>query len=539
MRPAFDRLHDVVRDGLSPIPLIEKQKRPAITHYQQFSAFRANKETLKYWSKRFPNMNVGIMLGLASGRLHVLDPENPEMLTHVLDEWQRWDLPSTRIVQSGSDDPGGHVAFRLCTILEPFQKTEGENVVLELLTGAKPHSFIVAPGSLHPSTGRPYTIINDDPITTIEADQIESLEGCLNALGLPFVDYAQRIQKDRPTILSDSAWAILKGSQGGRSFENDLKIIGSAIFHGASVHDVLKLFQTEAHAGARLKYNRLAAVNEAAAVDFVQDAFHKILSRGRTETRAMFETLRERVLHMTSLIGIPSKRFEDAKAVLLALLSESLHGGNQISASMRRLSVLTGLPFKAVRDSIDALTGAGILEKSRARWELGHANQYLLKLGNEDAPLLGGVQKRIIYSPTGGENPVDDSKLDTLTVKDMVRIGLHRQALRFLKATGETPASARQIATATGASPTTAAKYLKQLADERMGFLIQEEAGFRRNPDFDANVFMEQFTQETPALLARKKRYQAESHLYQRALKVKRDEKSKQDKRQGKLWKTG
>ena len=535
MRPAFDRLHDVVRDGLSPIPLIEKQKRPAITHYQQFSAFRANKETLKYWSKRFPNMNVGIMLGLASGRLHVLDPENPEMLTHVLDEWQRWDLPSTRIVQSGSDEPGGHVAFRLGTILEPFQKTDGENVVLELLTGAKPHSFIVAPGSLHPSTGRPYTIINDDPIATIEADQIESLEGCLNALGLPFVDYAQRIQKDRPNILSDRAWAILKGSQGGRSFENDIKIIGSAIFHGASLHDVLKLFQNEAHAGARLKYNRIAAEeSQAAAVEFIQQAFQELSSRGRTETRTMFEALRERVLHMTSLIGVPARQFEDAKAVLLAILGESLHGGNQISASMRRLSVLTGLPFKAVRESIDALTGAGIIEKSRAKWELGHANQYLLKLGNEEAPLLGGVQKRIIDSPMGGENPIDDSKLDTLTVKDMVRIGLHRQALRFLKATGEQPASARQIATATGSSPTTASKYLRQLASK--GFLLHDEGGFRRNPDFNVEVFMSQFSQETPALLARKKRYQAESHLYQRALEVKRDE---QGKRQGALWEAG
>ena len=108
-------------------------------------------------------LNAGIATGPASGLL-VLDVDDPERFAAVCQE-KGWTIPETRTHETGSGKP--HYVFKY-----PIDGRSYGNKGF----GKKTKRFygfdlrgvggqVVAPGSVHPVTGRLYRIINDrDPV---------------------------------------------------------------------------------------------------------------------------------------------------------------------------------------------------------------------------------------------------------------------------------------------------------------------------------------------------------------------------------------
>lgn len=101
--------------------------------------------------------NVGIACGPASGII-VLDIDEPELFERTCKS-RRWTVPITRSHKTGSGK--FHALYRY-----PSDRVYGNKGLKEKYgfdvrgVGGQ----IVAPGSIHPDTGKPYTIINDGPL---------------------------------------------------------------------------------------------------------------------------------------------------------------------------------------------------------------------------------------------------------------------------------------------------------------------------------------------------------------------------------------
>jgi hypothetical protein len=129
--------------GLNVIPLRQKSKIPA-TDWKKY-------QTEKYTDDFPPNCNLGIVCGITSGNLVVVDLDSPELL----DEFCEY-LDSTLVVKTGKK--GYHIYLR---IPGKLPKT------LRLANKKKQHidvqsygTYVVAAPSIHPETGIKYEIIS-------------------------------------------------------------------------------------------------------------------------------------------------------------------------------------------------------------------------------------------------------------------------------------------------------------------------------------------------------------------------------------------
>ncbi len=139
---------DYLRRGWSVIPMLERDKRPAI-RWQDYQSVRAAEPALREWFRRWPAGNVGIVTGAISG-LVVLDVDprhgGAESLRDL--EGEHGQLPKTLEAVSGGGGrhlyfahPGGVVRNRVG--IAPGIDLRGDG------------GCIVAPPSRHPS-GRRY-----------------------------------------------------------------------------------------------------------------------------------------------------------------------------------------------------------------------------------------------------------------------------------------------------------------------------------------------------------------------------------------------
>ncbi|MCD6475551.1 MAG: bifunctional DNA primase/polymerase, partial [Anaerolineaceae bacterium] len=101
-----------------------------------------------------PGDNAGIACGPASNLL-VVDVDNPDLFIKTCQR-QGWTTPQTRTIETGSGKqhyyfryPGNNKAYG-----NKARQSEGFDV-------RGYGGIIVAPGSLHPDTGKPYKIVND------------------------------------------------------------------------------------------------------------------------------------------------------------------------------------------------------------------------------------------------------------------------------------------------------------------------------------------------------------------------------------------
>ena len=159
-----ERIKDLVEKGLSFFPLKRNSKQPAV-EWKEFQARRPTEEEVRAWFGGEDAPGAGIVLGPVSGVV-VIDPDDQEQLDAVRAEG----LDSPTFVRTGSGnfhfyflDPGGH--------LPAFVHPRGVRV--ELKRGGH---YVVAPGSLHPDTGRPYEMLGPWPPPPLPARIVDLIE---------------------------------------------------------------------------------------------------------------------------------------------------------------------------------------------------------------------------------------------------------------------------------------------------------------------------------------------------------------------------
>jgi len=133
--------------GLPAMPLLPRSKDAFLKKWQRFCEEMPSEEDRADWLRAFPNHNIGLPLGAASGLVAIdIDTEVPSIratLEQLLppSPWQRKGRKGIVYVYRYT----GQRTFRI--------KALNDSTIVECLSkGAQ----VVLPGSIHPDTGRPY-----------------------------------------------------------------------------------------------------------------------------------------------------------------------------------------------------------------------------------------------------------------------------------------------------------------------------------------------------------------------------------------------
>ena len=134
--------------GLPAIPLMEKQKRPAIPRWQLFADVMPTEDEKSAWLNAFPNGNIGLPMGPTSNLVAIdIDTDDPaimKVLDAVLPK-----SPWTRVGKKGMVRIYRYSGERTTRI-----KAATGEMICEILS--KGTQFVLPP-SIHPDTGRAYT----------------------------------------------------------------------------------------------------------------------------------------------------------------------------------------------------------------------------------------------------------------------------------------------------------------------------------------------------------------------------------------------
>src|SRR5690606_36881523 len=151
--------------GMSVIPL--KGKRPALTSWTQRQQSRANQSKIEAWHRQGILQNIGIVCGTVSGNLVVHDLEGAAGYPAFAASFPP--LADTYTVAIGGG-VGRHVYFRV-EHMPPSIKAMGTPIGnLELCGEGRQ---VVAPPSVHPTTGHSYRVENAcDVLQVLDLDDL-------------------------------------------------------------------------------------------------------------------------------------------------------------------------------------------------------------------------------------------------------------------------------------------------------------------------------------------------------------------------------
>lgn len=153
--------------GLSIIPL--DGKRPALKSWTAFQQQQADEATIRSWTFG----NVGIVCGAVSGNLVVLDLDGAAGYAAFVATFPA--LAQTYTVASGGG-VGRHVYF-YAEQLPPSVKAMNTPVGhLEVCADGRQ---VVAPPSVHPTTGQPYRV--EQPLDIVRVPNLDDLVGWVEA----------------------------------------------------------------------------------------------------------------------------------------------------------------------------------------------------------------------------------------------------------------------------------------------------------------------------------------------------------------------
>lgn len=185
--------------GLNVIPLQQKSKIP-VTDWKKY-------QTEKYFGNFTPECNFGIVCGITSGNLVVVDLDSPELL----DEFREY-LDSTLVVKTGKK--GFHIYLRipgkLPNILRLTNK-KGQHIDVQ-----SSGTYVVAASSIHPETGTKYEIISS--VQTIQEIDFAKIIEKLEKLGF------------QPEITKPAKDVIKGGIQEGDRHNSALKYCNFLLF---------------------------------------------------------------------------------------------------------------------------------------------------------------------------------------------------------------------------------------------------------------------------------------------------------------------
>ena len=148
--------------GCAVFPLKPHTKEPCLTAWQRLAT--TDPDVLEEWSRKYPSAGVGILTGhrsqvLLHGQRYGIaaldcDPRHGSDQALANLQARHVPLPPTWTIRSGRGDGGGQLLFAMPHgVILPYA-TSLDGLALDML-GEQHNS--VGPGSLHESTGQPYT----------------------------------------------------------------------------------------------------------------------------------------------------------------------------------------------------------------------------------------------------------------------------------------------------------------------------------------------------------------------------------------------
>ena len=151
--------------GMSVIPL--KGKRPVLTSWTQYQQNRAMPSEIEAWYKQGILQNIGIVCGPASGNLVVLDLDGAAGYPAFAASFPQ--LAETYTVATGGG-VGKHVYFRVDTMPPSVKAMNTPIGNLELCGDGRQ---VVAPPSVHPTTGQSYKV--EKACDILQVDDLDDL----------------------------------------------------------------------------------------------------------------------------------------------------------------------------------------------------------------------------------------------------------------------------------------------------------------------------------------------------------------------------
>lgn len=146
--------------GISVLPCAGK--KPAVTYWQPFQRRAASDGIIRNWHESGLLHNVGIICGEVSRNLVVIDLDGQKAVEYFALRWPH--LTHTYRVTSGSGN-GMHLYYH-AGIVPPTTRVTGLEVGnIELRANG---CYVIAPPSIHPDSGKPYTVAHPDAILTVE-----------------------------------------------------------------------------------------------------------------------------------------------------------------------------------------------------------------------------------------------------------------------------------------------------------------------------------------------------------------------------------
>lgn len=135
--------------GLPVIPLVERDKRPFLTNWQQYGTDMPDESVREHWISMYPRGNIGLPFGSASGLCAMdidLEQDNP-LFAAIMEKlppspWHRVGKKGVGLIYKWS----GQKNFKL--------RDENNATIIEFLGLG---NQMVLPPSIHPDTGREYT----------------------------------------------------------------------------------------------------------------------------------------------------------------------------------------------------------------------------------------------------------------------------------------------------------------------------------------------------------------------------------------------
>lgn len=175
--------------GLPAIPLISKEKRPAINAWQRFADAAPTQQEKDVWVRNYPDGNIGLPMGAASG-LIALDIDTDDQKIIRLLEGLLPKSPWSRVGKKGMV-----WIYRFSGERTTRVKTRDNQMLFELLSKG---TQIVLPPSIHPDTQLPYQanvplyeVFRTAP--ALPVGMIDILRASLSDLGMDIAQGGDRI----------------------------------------------------------------------------------------------------------------------------------------------------------------------------------------------------------------------------------------------------------------------------------------------------------------------------------------------------------
>jgi len=175
-------------EGLCVIPILPRDKRPALATWEEYQTRRSTVEEIAAWFGGNSTYNIGLVHGPVSGGYCVIDVDHDAGLLDTLRERFPF-LFAGRLEQSGSGE-GYHIPFRLATAPD-FGQDERQgrprgNRTWKLTAGIANVRYAfcqsVAPPSIHPSGNR-YRFLQKGPL--VEVLNLDAVIDWLNTQAPP------------------------------------------------------------------------------------------------------------------------------------------------------------------------------------------------------------------------------------------------------------------------------------------------------------------------------------------------------------------